>query len=53
MNAGGTLAVMVFSVFCIILFIGIIVGISRWIFRINDIVKRLDQIILLLNSLPK
>lgn len=41
------------SVFIICLFlIGvlILVAISRWIFRINDIVKRLDEIVSLLKG---
>ncbi len=43
MNGPGTTGI--FAIFMIILFIAITVGISRWIFRINDIIKRLDSII--------
>lgn len=32
----------------LIISIAILVAISRWVFRINDIIKRLDQIIALM-----
>ncbi len=41
-QAGASLAVFFFA---LILAIAIMVAISRWIFRINDIIKRLDSII--------
>jgi hypothetical protein len=34
----------------LVIFVLIFVAISRWVFRINDIVKRLDQIIDLLGK---
>jgi len=34
----------IIGVFLIILCVAIIVAISRWIFRINDIVKNLEEI---------
>ncbi|MBM4337996.1 MAG: hypothetical protein FJ110_00470 [Deltaproteobacteria bacterium] len=41
----GVEASFAFFFFILILAIAIMVGISRWIFRINDIIKRLDSII--------
>ena len=38
------------AIFFLILVIAITVAISRWVFRINDIVKRLDKIIELLTN---
>lgn len=40
----------VMAIFVAILFLAIGVAISRWVFRVNDIVKRLDKIIELLTS---
>lgn len=40
-------------IFLFILFIAIGVAVSRWIFRINDIIKRLDQIVSLLDGKPE
>jgi hypothetical protein len=37
----------------IVLFIAIIVAISRWVFRVNDIVRRLDKIIALMEKRDK
>ena len=37
-------------VFMSLLFFVILVAISRWIFRINDIIKRFDKIISLLEG---
>jgi hypothetical protein len=37
-------------IFMLLLFFVILVAISRWIFRVNDIVKRLDKIVTLLES---
>ena len=35
-------------IFMFVLFVAIMVAISRWVFRINDIVNRMDDIIRLL-----
>lgn len=37
-------------VFMVVLFVAIFVAISRWVFRINDIVGRLDSIVALLRK---
>jgi len=39
-----------FSIFVILLIVILFVVISRWVFRINDIVNRLDKITLLLGG---
>ena len=39
-----------FVIFFIIFVIAIFVVISRWVFRINDIINRLDKIVLLLEG---
>ena len=39
-----------FSIFVILLIVALFVVISRWVFRINDIVARLDKIVLLLGG---
>lgn len=49
-NAGGFVMVYIFVV---ILIIAIFVAISRWVFRINDIVERLDKIVHLLEGVPE
>jgi len=37
--------------FMVLLFVVIMVAISRWVFRVNDIVDRLDMIVEMLNEL--
>lgn len=49
-SAGGFAMVYIFVV---ILIIAIFVAISRWVFRINDIVERLDKIVRLLEGVPE
>lgn len=39
-----------FGLFLLILVVAITVAISRWVFRINDIVNRLDNIVELLRK---
>jgi uncharacterized protein YoxC len=41
-------AALVISLLFMVLAIAIIVGISRWVFRINDIIGRMDKVIELL-----
>ena len=41
---------MVIGICMLVLFVAITVALSRWIFRINDIVNRLDNIIDLLRK---
>jgi hypothetical protein len=36
------------ALFFLLLFFAIGVALSRWVFRINDIIKRLDKIVVLL-----
>ena len=38
-------------IFFIILAVAIMVAISRWVFRINDIIKRMDEITMLLTKI--
>lgn len=40
-------------IFMMLLFFVILVAISRWIFRVNDIVNRLDKIVFLLDGKPE
>jgi hypothetical protein len=40
----------IFFIIMFILFFAIGVALSRWIFRVNDIVERLDQIVELLKN---
>lgn len=40
-------------IFMLLLFFVIMVAISRWIFRINDIVARLDKVISLVEGKPE
>lgn len=42
-----------FAVFLIILVVAIIIAISRWIFRVNHIIDRLDRIVYLLDGKPE
>lgn len=42
-----------FAMFLIILVIAIIIAISRWIFRVNHIIDRLDKIVYLLEGKPE
>lgn len=41
-------AALIMGLFIMVLAIAIVVGISRWIFRINDIIDRMDKMIELL-----
>lgn len=41
-----------FSIFVILLIVILFVVISRWVFRINDIVNKLDKIVFLLEGKP-
>lgn len=41
-------AALIVSLFVLVFAIGIIVAISRWVFRINDMIDRMDKVIELL-----
>lgn len=39
-----------FAIFIVLIIIAIFVIIARWVFRINDIISRLDKIVMLLEG---